>query len=73
MPIYRLLGNTIFDQELIDLMVSVFETVSQEIGLAQKQDAIREFVAKAIIDCAERGIRDPVEMRNCAHEVLQRA
>ncbi len=73
MPIYRLLQNRPFDPEHIDLMVAAFEKVSVELGLAQKEDAIRDLVAKAIIECAQKGIRDPVEMRKCAHDVLQTA
>jgi hypothetical protein len=62
-----------FDPEYINLMVTAFETVSDELNLAQKEDAIRDLVAKAIIECAQKGIRDPVEMRRCAHDVLQAA
>jgi hypothetical protein len=73
MPVYRLFRNMPFDPEYINLMVTTFETVSDELNLAQKEDAIRDLVAKAIIECAQKGIRDPVEMRRCAHDVLQAA
>ncbi len=73
MPIYRLFRSMPFDPEYIDLMVTTFETVSEELALAQKEDAIRDLVARAIIECAQKGIRDPIEMRRCAHEVLQAA
>jgi len=36
-------------------------------------DAIRDLFAKAILECAQKGIRDPVEMRRCAHEVVRAA
>jgi hypothetical protein len=69
--IYPLFRHLPFDPEHVDLMSSVFEQVSLELGLAQREDRLRDIVAQAIIDCAHRGIRDPEEMRRCAHQVLQ--
>ena len=71
MPIYPLFRHLPFDPEHVDLMSSVFERISLELRLAAREDQIRDIVAQAIIDCAQRGIRDPEEMRRCAHEVLQ--
>ena len=73
MTTYRIFQNAPFDQEHIDLMAFVFDQVCIELGLARSTDAIRDLVAKAILECAQKGIRDPVEMRQCAHEVLQAA
>jgi hypothetical protein len=73
MPIYRIFQNAPFDQEHIDLMSFVFDQVSIELGLARSTDAFRDLVAKAILECAQKGIRDPVEMHQCAHQVLQAA
>ncbi len=39
MPIYRLFRNRPFDPEYIDLMVTTFEAVSEELALAHKEDA----------------------------------
>jgi hypothetical protein len=44
--------------------------VSQQLRLGRREDAIRDIVAKAILGCAQRGIRDPSEMRKCARDVL---
>ena len=73
MPIYRIFQNAPFDPEHIDLMSFVFDQVSMELDLVRSTDAIRDLVAKAILECAQKGIRDPVELRRCAHEVLQAA
>ena len=73
MPIYGIFQNAPFDPEHIDLMSFVFDQVSMELDLARSTDAIRDLVAKAILECAQKGIRDPVELRRCAHEVLQAA
>ena len=73
MPIYPLFRHLPFDPEHVDLMSSVFAQVSLELQLADREDPIRDIVAQAIVDCAQRGIRDPEEMRRCAHQILQTA
>ena len=71
MPIYRLFRHLPFDPERVDLMSSVFELVSLELGLGQREDPLRDLVAKAIIECAQRGHFSREEMRRCAHQALQ--
>jgi hypothetical protein len=73
MPIYRLLQNTSFDRELIEMLALVFEDINRELGLAAIEDALRDTLARAIIRCAEQGIRDPLEIRRCAYGVLKPA
>jgi len=73
MPIYRLLQNTSFDRELIEMLTLVFEDISRELGLAAIEDALRDTLARAIIQCAEQGLRDPLEIRRCAYGVLKPA
>jgi hypothetical protein len=73
MPVYRLFRELPFDPEHVDLMSLVFERVSLELGLGVREDQIRDLVAQAIIDCAKKGIRDPEEMRRCAHDSLATA
>ncbi len=70
MPVYRLLQNAAFDCEHVALMSSAFEDVCVELGLAAREDALRDMVAKAIIDCAQRGIRDPLMLRQCVRDSL---
>lgn len=70
MPLYRLFRDLPFDVEHIDLMSLVFDQISLELGLGAREDQIRDLVAQAIIDCAHKGIRDPEEMRRCAHDTL---
>jgi hypothetical protein len=73
MPVYRLFRHVPFDPEHVDLMSSVFEQVSLELGLGDREDAIRDLVAQAVLECAQRGIRHPEEMRRCTHEALEAA
>jgi hypothetical protein len=71
MRIYHLFRDAPFDDEDIELMTSAFENVSGQLGLGRREDAIRDIVARAILECAQRGIRDPIELRKCARDVLQ--
>ena len=48
-----------------------FQSESKQLRLRRREDAIRDIVARAILECAQRGIRDPIEMRKCARGVLQ--
>jgi hypothetical protein len=73
MPIYRLLQNSALDPEHINLMTSAFEDICRELGLAAREDALRDIVAKTIIECAQRGISTPLELRQCARDALKSA
>jgi hypothetical protein len=66
MPIYRLLQNTTFEPDQIAAMTAAFEEVCRELGLAQREDALRDLVAKAIIDCGHKGDFEPIRLRECA-------
>jgi hypothetical protein len=70
MPIYRLLQNVAFEPEHVAVMTAAFEEVCHELRLAERDDPLRDIVAKAIIDCAQEGERDPIRLRKCAHKVL---
>jgi len=53
MPTYRIFQNAPFDQEHIDLMSFVFDQLSIELGLSRSTDAVRDMVAKAVLECAQ--------------------
>lgn len=69
MPIYHLLQNAAFDQEHVELMCSAFEDVCRDLG-SVNDDARRNTIAHAIIECAKQGVRDHASLRKCAHESL---
>ena len=48
-----------------------FQSESKQLRLRRREDAIRDIVARAILECAQRRIRAPIEMRQCARDVLQ--
>jgi hypothetical protein len=69
MAIYRALQHASFDPEHITVMASAFEDVCRELGLAARDDPLRDIVAKAIVRCAEKGERNIIRLRECAHDV----
>jgi hypothetical protein len=71
MAIYRLLQGTAFQPEHIAVMAAAFEDVCRDLRLAEREDPLRDIVARAIIDCAEKGERDIIRLRECAHKALQ--
>lgn len=70
MPIYRLLQGSAFQPEHIAVMSAAFEDVCRDLRLAERDDPLRDMVAKAIIECAQQGERDIIRLRACAHKAL---
>ena len=70
MRIYHLFGVAPFDADPMELMSSAFEDVSKQLRFGRREDAIRDIVPRAILECAQRRIRNPIEMRQCARDVL---
>jgi hypothetical protein len=61
-----------FDPEAINAMATAFEDTLRELELVNREDPIVERVAQIIIECAERGMRDAREMRDCALAAIRR-
>ena len=63
MPLIRLLQNSAFEPEFIDVMSAAFQQACNELGLAETDDPLREIVARKIIECAQgrtgRGLSRP--------------
>jgi hypothetical protein len=73
MAIYRLLQNSAFDPVHISLMSAAFEDVCRDLLLAKRDDPLRDVVAKAIIECAQKGEHDPIRLRECAHAAFKQS
>jgi hypothetical protein len=69
-PLHRLLQNCAFDQEAIDIMATAFEGTCLALGLADGHPR-REYVAKAIIELAQQGERDPERLRDRTIEFVK--
>jgi hypothetical protein len=72
-PILRLLQGRGFEPEVVNAMVAAFEDVLRGLKLTDREDPIVERMAKIIIECAERGMRDPADIRDCALQAIRGA
>jgi len=69
--IHPLFQGRAFDQQMIDLMVVAFDGALRELKLADRQDPMVEQVARVIVECAERGLRDAAALRDCALKTIR--
>jgi hypothetical protein len=57
MPIRRFLPGQAFDQDAIEAMSEAFIDACKKLGLSDVDDPMTRFVARHIIELAQRGIR----------------
>jgi hypothetical protein len=62
MAIYRLLQRTAFTPEDIALLVKAYEDCFSALNLAGQPDSRTEDVARAVIEIAQTGVRDPEQI-----------
>jgi hypothetical protein len=62
MPIRPYLDGEYFEPEAIENMGIAFERVCEELGLREKDDPLNRFVARAIIEKAQAGIHDAIDL-----------
>ena len=70
MTIYRLFQNSAFGQEEIDRMVKAYEACLKELGVEDRSDPVTEKVAKHIVEVAQTGERNPMEIAGRALKAL---
>jgi hypothetical protein len=63
MAIYRLLQNSAFGPEQIRYITKAYEDALRALGLADRTDPITEIIAKKVIEIAQTGQRDPLQIR----------
>jgi hypothetical protein len=69
-PIYRLLQSAPFNPEQIERIAEAFENICLDLGLAQRDDALRDMVAKIVVEYAKRGILEPAALQGAVHDNL---
>src|SRR5262245_15086709 len=72
MPLHHFLGGASFDDEAVRAMTIAFDDTLRDLRLTDRNDPLVETVAKAIMDCARKGDRDPAAMRKCALQALRK-
>ena len=70
MPIYRIFQNSAFDPKDVEVMSAAFEDVCRDLGFAVKDSVLRDIIAKVIIECAQMGVRNQIDLRKGAHSAL---
>jgi hypothetical protein len=78
MSIIPLLGQSAFEPEMIETLVSVFETAwrkveqsGSKLAAPAYERAAQEILAKRIIEMAQRGEREPSELADDAVTYLE--
>jgi CheY-like chemotaxis protein len=61
--IYRLLQRSVFGPEEIGFMTAAYEDALSVLGLSNRSDPITEIVAKKVIEIAQTGERDLLQIR----------
>ena len=71
MQIHRLLQQGAFSPEDLDRVVSVYEDCLRVLKLTDQPEAIKEAVAKTVMEIARSGVRDANQMRKLALKALE--
>ena len=67
---YRLFHNSGYDADAVELMTTIFDEVCTELGLASREDRLRDIIAFEIMRCFKDGERNPAMIRHCARKAL---
>lgn len=71
MAVYHLFRNRAFEPEAISIMMLAYGDACRELGLSEADQPRADVVAKAVIAIAQRGERDPVQLRESVLRVLR--
>jgi hypothetical protein len=72
MAVYHLFQHEAFEPEAISTMTRAYADVCRTLGLNEYDDPQTSVVAKKVIEFAQRGARDPIRLRDCVLQALQR-
>ena len=72
MPISEILKGGAFEPTHIEAMGQAFEAVCSGLGLTNRDDPLRDLVARKVIECAQRGEHDPERLARIVLAALQR-
>jgi hypothetical protein len=71
MAIYRIFKQRVFEPEAVIVMAKAYEDTLAALQLSDRQDPITELVAKKIVEIAETGEHDPLQLRDRALEEIR--
>lgn len=73
MALYRLLQNSAFGPDDIQLMVTAYESALRQLGLRGGVDPVNEIIARLIVEVAQTGEKDPKAMCAAALSRIDKA
>jgi len=73
MAVYHLFENERFDTEQIEAMSLALSVLSNDFALRPHDEHLHQMIARAILTCVRRGIRDRTQIRKCAIDILKNA
>ncbi len=73
MAVYRLFKNEPFEPEAVLRMTDAYDDVCRMLGVEGRDHPKAIVVAKTVIEFAQRGVRDPVSLRERVLQALQAA
>jgi hypothetical protein len=62
------------DAERRDIVAAVrtaFEMLSADFGVTESDGSLRDMVANVVLECAQKGLCEPMEIRECARGILR--
>ncbi len=62
MTLYRLLKETAFEPETVEVMGRAYEDLLRDLELADRTDPFTEIIAKRVIEAASRGVCSATEI-----------
>jgi hypothetical protein len=71
MPINEILKGGVFEPKHIEAMGQAFEAVCSGLELTNRDDPLRDLVARKVIECAQRGEHDPERLARVVLSALQ--
>ena len=71
MAVHRLFQNEPFEPEAISAMTHAYAEVCRMLGISERDAGRSDTVAKTVIEFAQRGARDPAQLRACVLRALQ--
>lgn len=71
MAVYRLFQNEPFEPEALSTMTRTYAEVCRMLGVSDRDQGGSATVAKTVIEFAQRGARDPAQLRDCVLQALR--
>jgi hypothetical protein len=71
MHVYRLYKYRPFEPEALSAMTRTYAEVCHTLGVSDRDPRGRQEVAKTVIEFAQRGARDPGQLRDCVLQALR--